>query len=184
MCIRDSASTVETLTTVSAAEWFVGADPGQGNGAAMTLTPNANGADLAAAVDVSTWLTGGYVLSVRARDAAGNWSLPVSVTLSVDDLLFTDSFESGGVSAWSASTGPVNVTPGAGMNVGSWGRQVAFAPGAFAYVTDATPDALTSYVARFYFHPNGSRSPNAGVTILAGLNASNKMCIRDRATAA
>ncbi|MBE2238985.1 MAG: multicopper oxidase domain-containing protein [Caldilineaceae bacterium] len=168
-----TASTVETLTTVSAAEWFVGADPGQGNGAAMTLTPNANGADLAATVDVSTWLTGGYVLSVRTRDAAGNWSLPVSVTLSIDDLLFTDSFESGGVGAWSASTGAVNVTPGAAMNGGAWGMQVAIAPGAMAYVTDATPDALTSYGARFYFHPNGSRAPNAGVTIFAALNASN-----------
>lgn len=166
-------SATDALTGVSAAEWFVGADPGAGNGSAMTLTANGGGMDLAASVDVSTWLTGDYVLSVRARDAAGNWSNPLSVTLTVDDLIFADSFESGVVAAWSSATGGVNVTNAAAMNGGTWGMAVALAAGAPGYVTDATPNALTSYDVRFYFHPNGSRAPNSGVTILAGVNAAN-----------
>jgi hypothetical protein len=56
---------------------------------------------------------------------------------------------------------------------GIWGMAVAVAAGSPGYVTDATPNALTSYNARFYFHPNGSRAPNSGVTILAGVNAAN-----------
>lgn len=168
-----TGSATDALTGVSAAEWFVGADPGAGNGFAMTLTSNSGGMDLAASVDVLTWLTGDYVLSVRARDAAGNWSSPVSVTLTVDDLIFADSFESGGVAAWSSATDGVNVTNAAAMNGGTWGMAVALAASAPGYVTDATPNALTSYDVRFYFHPNGSRAPNSGVTILAGVNAAN-----------
>jgi hypothetical protein len=110
---------------------------------------------------------------VRVRDAAGNWSSTVSVTLTVDDLIFADSFESGGVAAWSSATGGVNVTNAAAMNGGTWGMAVALATSAPGYVTDNTPNALTSYDVRFYFHPNSSRAPNSGVTILAGVNAAN-----------
>lgn len=168
-----TGNATDALTGISAAEWFVGADPGAGNGSAMTLTANGGGMDLAASINVSTWLTGDYVLSVRARDAAGNWSNPVSVTLTVDDLIFADSFESGGVAAWNSATGGVNVTNAAAMNGGTWGMAVALAASAPGYVTDATPNALTSYDVRFYFHPNGSRAPNSGITILAGVNAAN-----------
>lgn len=163
----------DALTGIGAAEWFVGADPGIGNGAAMTLTPSGANAALSASVNVSTWLVGDYVLSVRARDLAGNWSTPISVTLTVDDLVFADSFESGGVAAWSSATGGVNVTNAAAMNGGMWGMAVTLAAGAPGYVTDATPNALTSYDARFYFHSNSSRAPNSGVTIFTGLNAAN-----------
>ena len=170
-----TGNATDALTGISAAEWFVGADPGAGNGAAMTLTPSGMNAALSANVNVSTWLTGNYVLSVRARDTAGNWSTPVSVTLTVDDLIFADSFESGGVAAWSNATGAVNVINAAAMSGdgGTWGMAVTLAAGTPSYVTDATPNALTSYDARFYFHPNGSRAPNSGVTIFAGFNAAN-----------
>jgi hypothetical protein len=170
-----TGSASDALAGVNAAEWFVGADPGVGNGAAMTLTPNGGAVDLAATIDVSTWLVGDFVLSVRARDGAGNWSSTVSVTLTVDDLIFANSFENGGVSAWSAATGALNVTNAAAMSAdgGAWGMAVALAAGSPGFVTDETPDALTSYNARFYFHPNGSRAPNSGVTIFAGVNAAN-----------
>lgn len=170
-----TGSANDALTAISAAEWFVGADPGAGNGAAMAITSGGGGATLSASVNVSTWLTGNYVLSVRARDAAGNWSAPVSVTLTVDDLIFADSFESGGVAAWSSATGAVNVINAAAMSNdgGTWGMAVTLAAGAPGYVTDATPNALTSYDARFYFHPNDSRAPTSGITIFAGFNAAN-----------
>lgn len=170
-----TANAGDATTAVGAAEWYVGADPGAGNGAPMTLTPNGGGMALSATVDVSTWLTGGYVLSVRARDVAGNWSEALSVTLTVDDLIFADSFESGNTAAWNSATGAINVTNAAAMSTdgGAWGMAVALAPGGIAYVTENTSSALTSYNARFYFHPNGSRAPNAGVTILAGLNSGN-----------
>ena len=169
-----TATGVETLTTISAAEWFVGADPGQGRGTAMTVTPGAGSDALAATIDVSTWTPGGYVLSVRARDAAGNWSLPVSVALNVTDLLFADSFESGGVAAWNGgASGAVNVTAGAAMNGGAWGMQVALGTGVTGFVTDNTPASLTSYNARFYFNPNNVRTTTGVGTIFAGRNAAN-----------
>ncbi|GAA2159156.1 FtsP/CotA-like multicopper oxidase with cupredoxin domain [Humibacillus xanthopallidus] len=70
-------------TVVTAAEWYRGADPGAGNATAMTVTPGTGSRPLTATIAVQTWNEGSYPLFVRARDAAGNWSTPVSVTLLV-----------------------------------------------------------------------------------------------------
>ncbi len=76
------ASATDAGSGVTAAEWFTGADPGAGNAAAMT--PTGTGPwTLGATVTVSTWANGSYTLSVRARDAAGNWSSLGSTVLVV-----------------------------------------------------------------------------------------------------
>jgi PKD repeat protein len=71
-----------TSSGIAGAEWFVGTDPGPGNGTKAatqpgTLTPVPNSA---ATVSFSvTGLPAGRTVNVRVRDAAGNWSLPIQV---------------------------------------------------------------------------------------------------------
>ena len=154
-------------SAIAAAEWFAGTDPGPGNGTAMTV----NAGDLSATIDVTTWAVGSYTLSVRARDAAGNWSTPASVALVVDDLIFADGFETGNTARWSSATGAGISVSGAAAMQGSFGMEVVLSPGIQGFVTDNTPTALTSYNARFQFNPNAARTVNGVETIFAGQNA-------------
>jgi FtsP/CotA-like multicopper oxidase with cupredoxin domain len=78
-----TADATDTTSAVTAAEWFVGADPGAGNGTAMAVTGSGPWS-LAAAIDVSSWTSGNYTLKVRAKDAAGNWSSVSSTVLVVN----------------------------------------------------------------------------------------------------
>jgi hypothetical protein len=69
---------------VAKAEYFIGADPGYGNGTAITLVAGAGTATLnlntLGATD-ATWLKGGsHTVNVRALDAAGNWGPTTAVT--------------------------------------------------------------------------------------------------------
>lgn len=77
------ASATDTANAITAAEWFTGADPGIGNGTAMTVSGTGPWS-LSATIDVSTWVNGSYTLNVRAQDAAGNWSTVGSTPLVVD----------------------------------------------------------------------------------------------------
>jgi hypothetical protein len=79
-----SAVAADTQTNVIAAEWFTGADPGVGNGTAMTLSGSGPW-NLSATIDVATWINGSYTLNVRAKDAAGNWSTTGNTNLVVDE---------------------------------------------------------------------------------------------------
>jgi hypothetical protein len=65
------------------AEWYAGADPGTGNGTPMAFAPNGPDWDLTAQIDANGWVPGAYTISVRARDAAGNWSATDSAMLTV-----------------------------------------------------------------------------------------------------
>ncbi|MEO8106867.1 MAG: choice-of-anchor Q domain-containing protein, partial [Actinomycetes bacterium] len=66
------------------AEWFVGADPGEGAATAMDLTDNGGGQwGVAAQIDVSTWADGGYTLNVRAMGQNGGWGATASTVLTV-----------------------------------------------------------------------------------------------------
>jgi hypothetical protein len=76
-----TATASDSGTGVTLAEWFTGADPGPGNGTAMTIGGTGPWG-LSATLDVSTWADGSYNLSVRAKDAVGNWST-VSTTVLV-----------------------------------------------------------------------------------------------------
>jgi uncharacterized protein YjiK len=72
------------------------------------------------------------------------------------DLIFADGFESGNLSAWTASAvdaGDLSVT-GAATLVGSKGLQAVIDDTNAIHVTDDTPNAEPRYRARFYFDPN------------------------------
>jgi hypothetical protein len=78
-----TATATDAATAVTTAEWFTGADPGVGNGTAMSVAGTGPWS-LSATIDVSTWANDDYTLNVRVRDAAGNWSALGSTVLTVD----------------------------------------------------------------------------------------------------
>lgn len=72
------------------------------------------------------------------------------------DLLFADSFESGGLSAWSASVtggGDLSASSESAL-VGLQGLRAFINDTGNLYVQDNTPASETRYRARFYFDPN------------------------------
>ena len=82
-----TAQATDGLTAVTRGEWFTGTDPGVGKAAPMTVAGSGPWA-LAAAIDVGSWAEGSYTLTVRARDAAGNWSANTTTGLQVSAPLF------------------------------------------------------------------------------------------------
>ena len=82
-----SGTATDAATDVVRAEWFRGADPGQGNATAMTVAGTGPWT-LSSSINVSGWSEGTHTINVRARDAAGNWSAPVTTTLAVRGPLF------------------------------------------------------------------------------------------------
>jgi hypothetical protein len=74
----------------------------------------------------------------------------------VSDLIFSDGFESGSFSAWSANKpdgGDLSVSTTAAL-VGTNGMQAVVDDTVAIYVTDELPNAETRYRARFYLDPN------------------------------
>jgi hypothetical protein len=74
-------------STIAAAEWFTGADPGAGLGHPMAATDGTfNGVTEAirATAGLNTLPNGNTTIRVRSKDAAGNWGAPVSTVLHVD----------------------------------------------------------------------------------------------------
>ena len=72
------------------------------------------------------------------------------------DLIFSDGFEAGNLSAWTSSAvdaGDLSVT-GAAALVGSKGLQAVIDDTNAIYVAEDTPNAEPRYRARFYFDPN------------------------------
>jgi calcineurin-like phosphoesterase family protein len=81
---------------------------------------------------------------------------PATNTPGSSDLIFTDGFQSGDLSAWTSSTtdlGDLNVSTAAAL-VGSQGMQAVIDDPNSIYVTDDSPIAQPRYRARFYFDPN------------------------------
>lgn len=118
-----AAQATDALSAVTRAEWFTGADPGAGNGILMTVTGTGPWT-VSSSIDVRSWPEGGYTLMVRARDAAGNWSVGASVLLQVQAALLF-------------STSGNSVVPGVGgtaddSDVYTWNRT------AFSRTIDAT----------------------------------------------
>ena len=87
------------------------------------------------------------------------------------DLLFADGFESGGLSAWSASVaggGDLSASASALLS-SSYGMQAVVNDTAGIYVSDYTPLAEREYHARFYFDPNSISIPTGqGFSIFTG----------------
>lgn len=173
-------------TNIVRAEWFEGTDPGLGFGTAMqaqdgafdspteTITATFNFVALG-------WTRGNHTLYVRTRDAAGNWSPTVSVTVNVvyPNNIFSDGFETGNFSAWSTTGGNaarISVTSGAAQ-AGTYKMQAQVLSGTSGYVQDNSPFTDTTYHTRFYFNPNNYNTGNggnpAGIVIFRGLDAAN-----------
>jgi hypothetical protein len=167
------------------AEWSEGAvaaAPGSGHAMTAVVAPFDNPTEaLTAAVNTTGFAIGNHKLWVRARDAAGNWSVPISTTLNFL-ALFVDSFGSGNFSAWNGgSSGPgLSVTAAASM-VGSpaFGMQATVGGSTTArYVQDDHPANETSYHARFSFNPHGTTTANAEHDIFVGRNTAGTSIFR------
>ncbi len=145
---------------IAGAEWFVDPSTVPGAGQPAAAADGAfDGANetLTATIDVSGWAPGTHTLYLRARDAAGNWGAPVTVTLSVGDVIFADGFEGGSLAAWSRAVGGSGnpaVTAAAALRSTGRGMAVALGSGD-AVVVDEHPTAETSYRARFWYDPHG-----------------------------
>jgi FtsP/CotA-like multicopper oxidase with cupredoxin domain len=182
-----ATDTGATVSNIAAGEWFEGADPGAGMGRAMAAADgvfDSTSEGLTAQLNVVTlgWAAGNHTVSLRAKDAAGNWSTVATVVINVvlPNAIFSDSFESGNFAAWSSAVGVatgggpgISVTTAAKMTaVGTLGMQALLAGNTPAFVTDTTPVLDPSYHARFYFNPNGALTGNnQQQTIFAGFNA-------------
>ncbi|CAN5455552.1 hypothetical protein BH10ACT6_BH10ACT6_13870 [soil metagenome] len=86
-----SAQATDAATAVTRAEWFTGTDPGAGNATAMTVT-GVGPWTASASVDTRGLSEGSRTLTVRVRDAAGNWSVTGSAVLQVQSALFFSTF--------------------------------------------------------------------------------------------
>ncbi|MET8846787.1 multicopper oxidase domain-containing protein [Amycolatopsis sp. NPDC004625] len=168
-----TATATDALTAVTAAEWFEGTDPGKGLGRPMAVTGTGPlTASLRADVPPGGFGLGQHTLSLRARDAAGNWGPVTTVQFTVSQLsntLFADGFESGTTRSWAASTGPVAVTPGAALS-GGYGLQATAGGANPAYVTDPTPLNESAYHLQFQFRPDTLATGTGTVNLAAGMS--------------
>ena len=64
-----------SLPNTNALEYFLDYDPGTGNGIAVTIAAGTNLSDLTFNVDISNIVPGAHFVTVRAKDANGNWSM-------------------------------------------------------------------------------------------------------------
>lgn len=85
-----SATVTDAWTAPTAAEWFIGTDPGTGKANAVTgVTSSGTGPySLTGSINVSDLSEGSYTVRVRVRDQAGNWSALTNVTVTVRGPLF------------------------------------------------------------------------------------------------
>ncbi len=118
-------------STIAAAEYFIGADPGVGLGTAMAAADasfNSVSENVTVSVDVSLLADGPYSLFVRGQDSEGNWSAAtdsvaltvspppagaedVSITLTSGSLSLTTNPVNFGVLASTGLDQTVDVTP-------------------------------------------------------------------------
>jgi hypothetical protein len=75
-----TVATTDNLSGVVAAEYYIDADPGEGNAIAMSVSAGNLSATLGTALGV-----GVYQIGIRARDGAGNWSATTTTMLVVFD---------------------------------------------------------------------------------------------------
>ena len=87
-----TASATDAASAITRVEWFTGTDPGLGNATAMTLTGTGPFTATSSPINVSSWAEGTYTLTVRARDAAGNWSPTATTVVTVTAALRLSTF--------------------------------------------------------------------------------------------
>jgi hypothetical protein len=125
-----------------------------------------------ASIPTAGMAAGTHVLSVRGRDAAGNWgpAATVSVTVSASNAIFADGFETG-LSAWSSVSGGSRVTAtAAARSQGALGMQATVSGNTPAYVQDTSPANEATYAATFAFKPNGTTTNGNPTDILSALS--------------
>jgi hypothetical protein len=95
-------------------------------------------------------------------------------------VIFKDGFESGNLSAWSASvtnSGNLSVNANAAL-VGGNGLQAAFTNTSAMYLRDDSPNAEARYRARFYFDPNSISMANGSyIYLLTGRDPANAVIL-------
>jgi hypothetical protein len=162
-------------STIVAAEWFVGVDPGAGFANPMVADDgsfNSNTETAQALINVTSWVPGTYQLRVRAKDIAGNWSGLTTINLTrtapaVTNLLL-DGFESGDLGSWSSVVGSMEVAGAASLDAGSYGLRAVIDGSAPAYVVDQSPNAEKDYRAGFLFNPHWSYNGGNDQDIFVG----------------
>ncbi|WP_407345465.1 multicopper oxidase domain-containing protein [Pengzhenrongella phosphoraccumulans] len=162
---------VNEVSFATAEFWVGGTDPGVGK--ATRIPVALVGTNIVATVPLAGITAGGQQFNLRVQDLAGNWSNAVSttVTVSMPNAIFSDTFNSGTLAAWSASTGGVVVTAAAAIPVGGANRGLAvtLAGGTGnrpSFVTDNTPTGETGYHASFAFNANTLTSGTTAATVL------------------
>ena len=164
---------VNELSFAAAEFWLGTVDPGVGKG--IRIPVSLVGTNIVATVPLAGIPIGAQRFNLRVQDLAGNWSNAVNTTVTVTKAngIFSDTFDSGTLAAWSASTGGVSVTAAAGIPAGGTNRglQVTLPGGAanrLSYLTDTSPSAETSYHASFSFNPStltSGTNPNSVLTL-------------------
>ncbi|MDT5023618.1 MAG: hypothetical protein QOE61_44, partial [Micromonosporaceae bacterium] len=155
-----TATATDALSTVAAAEWYADTDPGVGKGTPMTIS----GSALSASIAPGTLTAGTHTLWVRAKDAAGNWGTPVSVTVTVQaspNAIFADAFTNG-TTAWSQTVPTTN---------GGSGGVLVVAGSGTGYVVDNSPLVERSYHAKFDFTVGTFNANTAIVDVFQARNA-------------
>ena len=176
------SATVTEANTIAAAEYWLGStDPGAGRGTSAAVTT----AGTLLQLDVSTanLPRGAQRINLRVKDLAGNWSNAVFTTLTVEppNAIFSDTFDSGSIAAWSTHVGAIGVgqlevTGAAGIPVASGNSGLAVTEPssgtrAARYLVDTTPSAEPTYHAQFDF--NGNTLTGGVVTVFQGVSSSN-----------
>ncbi len=144
-----SAASNDSLSGVAGGEYYLGTDPGEGNGTAM-----AHGGGTLSATVGNSLSPGVYPVCVRARDAADNWSTPSCVYLVVYDP--SAGFATGG--GWFVPGGntsdPGDLLPGLdGTSKANFGFVVRYQNGA-----SAQPGGQLEFhynVGKFHLHSTG-----------------------------
>ncbi|MEO8392377.1 MAG: choice-of-anchor Q domain-containing protein, partial [Chloroflexota bacterium] len=116
---------------------------GSGGNRTVRVTPALNASG-------STTIT----LTVSDGTLTATDTFVLAVSTATDTPIFSNGFESGNLSGWTASTGTLSAATGAHLTASTYGLQVPIASTASAYVTDDSPNAEAHYRARFYFDPN------------------------------
>ncbi len=164
-----------------AAEYWTGTtDPGAGKGTRVQLT-DANGV-VSADIPIAGMQPSTVQFNLRVQDAAGSWSNVASTVVQVTraNAIFSDTFDSGNLSAWTSVTNAARaVVNAAGNPVGSgnYGLAVTLPGGTSngpAYVTDNSPVDETTYHAQFSFNPNTLVTGTAWVTVFEGRTATGQ----------
>lgn len=172
--VTESTAPSFTGPRFQAAEFWTGTtDPGAGKATRVQVSDTGTG--VSASVPLDGIPAGSVRFNLRVQDAAGNWSNASATTVQVvpPNAIFSDTFDSGNLLAWSARTGAVTATAAAGIPnaTGNYGLQATLSGGAAnapAYVTDNTPLGETSYHAQFSFNPNTLVTGTAWVTVFEG----------------